>query len=112
MLRQARATLLVCATAFGLAGAQAQPLPGNGSPPEATGKRCQAAQRRVERQKQVLSDFEARAAKDREARSRCETKRNCARLDHALVAHDARRTRYHRQLAQYEADAKRLCAAR
>ena len=74
-------------------------------------KRCQAAQRRVERQKTVLADHNARAAKDADARSRCTGKRTCARLDRALVAHDTRRKTYERQLSQYEADARRLCVA-
>ena len=74
-------------------------------------KRCQAAQRRVERQKTVLTDHNARAAKDADARSRCTSKRTCARLDRALVAHDTRRKTYERQLSQYEADARRLCLA-
>jgi hypothetical protein len=72
-------------------------------------KRCQAAQRRVERQKQVLDQHNARASKDADARARCTSKRNCSRLDRALIAHDTRRKTYERQLSQYEADARRLC---
>ena len=74
-------------------------------------KRCQAGQRRVERAKAVLDEHNARVAKDADARARCTNKRACARLDRALVAHDTRRRTYERQLAQYEADARRLCAA-
>ena len=69
-----------------------------------------AAQRRVDRQKQVLADHNARASKDADARARCTGKRSCARLDRVLVAHDTRRKTYERQLFQYEADARRLCA--
>jgi hypothetical protein len=101
------ATMLCASSAF----AQSSP----GAPPAGTSlstpgtKRCQAAQRRVERQKQVVLDLEARRAKDAQARERCDSKRSCARLDRNLHAHDARRTRYERQLAQYEADARRIC---
>jgi hypothetical protein len=78
--------------------------------PDAAAKRCLAAQRRVERQKQVVRDVEARIARDRQARERCESRRTCVRLDRALKASDARRTRLDKQLAQLVIEADQACA--
>jgi hypothetical protein len=108
--RRARIALLACAALLALP-AQGALAPQPAARPDALGKRCQAAQRRVERQKQVLAELDARLAKDTEARGRCEGKRACDRADRALKAHAARRSRYEHQLAQYEADAARYCAA-
>ena len=79
--------------------------------PDAAAKRCQAAQRRVERQKQVVSDSEARIARDTQARERCESKRSCVRLDRALKAADVRRKHQEKQLVQLVAEADQYCVA-
>jgi hypothetical protein len=80
--------------------------------PDAAAKRCLAARRRVERQKQVTSDVEARIARDSQARERCDSKRSCQRLDRALKASDARRKRYEKQLSQLVVEAHQACAVK
>lgn len=75
---------------------------------DAAAKRCQAAQRRIDRQQQVIAELDARIARDRQARERCE-RRACQRLDHSLKAGEARRVHYERQLEQYRRDAATLC---
>jgi hypothetical protein len=96
--------------------AHAQPLEARAAAtevarPDARTKRCQAAQRRVERQKQVIDEVDARIDRERKAREACRTPRQCAGLDRALKASDARKSRHERQLAQYEADANAACAS-
>jgi hypothetical protein len=77
---------------------------------DATTKRCHAAQRRVERQKQVIADLDTRIARERGTRERCE-KRACERIDRALKASQARRVQHERQLRAYEVDASNACPA-
>lgn len=77
---------------------------------DATTKRCHAAQRRVERQQRVIADLDARIARERGTRERCE-KRACDRIDRALKASQARRVHHERQLRAYEVDANTACPA-
>jgi hypothetical protein len=77
---------------------------------DATTKRCHAAQRRVERQKQVIAVLDTRIARERGTRERCE-KRACERIDRALKASQARRVHHERQLRAYEVDASNACPA-
>jgi hypothetical protein len=76
---------------------------------DAATKRCAAAERRVERQVQVIADLELRLARNHDARARCSTGRACNRVDRALKADEARRAHYERQLAQYRIDATNAC---
>ena len=78
--------------------------------PTAAEKRCLAATRRVDRQKEVIAQAEARTAKERSARDACRTRRQCESLDRALKAAEARRLRYDKQLAHFDAEARSACA--
>ena len=77
---------------------------------DAAAKRCHAAQRRVERQQQVIDDLDARIARDRAMRESCE-RRACERLDRSFKSADTRRIHYERQLEQYRRDAASACAS-
>lgn len=77
--------------------------------PSADEKRCLAAKRRVTRQQEVVADVAARTIRERRVRDTCATKQLCARADRALKASETRKTRYDRQLAQFESEAANLC---
>ena len=79
--------------------------------PTAAEKRCLASRRRVERQQEVITQADARIAKERTARQSCKTKRACDSLDRALNASEARHQRHAKQLAQFESEAAKACAA-
>ena len=79
--------------------------------PTAAEKRCLASRRRVERQREVIEQADARIAKERAARESCKTKRACDSLDRALNASETRQRRHAKQLAQFESEAAKACAA-
>lgn len=79
--------------------------------PTAAEKRCLASRRRVERQHEVIAQADARIAKERTARESCKTKRACDSLDRALNASETRHLRHAKQLAQFESEAAKACAA-
>ena len=79
--------------------------------PSTEQKRCAAGERRVARHREGLEAIDARLSADRAARNACATPRACKRLDREIKSEEARRTRVARQLAQYEDEARRICAA-
>jgi len=100
------ACLFACALVIALPEASAAEPPRKR---DAATKRCHAAQRRVERQKEVIAAIDGRIARTQSAREQCED-RTCERIDRVLKAHDARRAYQERQLHRYETDAATACA--
>jgi hypothetical protein len=80
------------------------------SRPSREEKRCLAAERREQRHRDVIAEVDAKLATTTRARSVCTSKRACGKLDHDLKSQDARKQRYHRQLAQYQAETAAACA--
>lgn len=108
--RLAGVGLLVAAALWPAAPVTAlAPLPAARPTPEQ--KRCAAAQRRIERQRQGLAQVDARIERAHTARTACTTARACERLERQLRSEEARRRRIERQLALYETEAERICAA-
>jgi predicted nucleic acid-binding Zn-ribbon protein len=79
--------------------------------PTSAQKRCAAAERRVTRHREGLGAIDARLIADRAARGTCTTPRTCQRLDREIKSEEARHARIARQLAQYEEEQERICAA-
>lgn len=73
-------------------------------------KRCAAADRRVARHSEGLAALDARLERERGARSVCTKTRQCERLDRQIKSEAARRARIAKQLAQFEDEAKAICA--
>ena len=74
-------------------------------------KRCAAAERRVARHREGLGAIDTRLTADRVARGTCTSTRACQRLDREIKSEEARHARIARQLAQYEDEQVRICAA-
>jgi predicted nucleic acid-binding Zn-ribbon protein len=79
--------------------------------PTSAQKRCAAAERRVVRHREGLGAIDARLIADRVARGTCTSTRACQRLDREIKSEEARHARIARQLAQYEEEQERICAA-
>ena len=79
--------------------------------PTSDEKRCKASRRRVERQQEVIAEAQARANREKAARETCKAKRACDSLDRALKASQVRSERHAKQLAQFETEAAKACAA-
>jgi len=97
-----------------LAQVPASPAPAAQAPkakPTSDEKRCIASRRRVERQQAVIAEADARVERDKASREGCKTKRACDSLDRALKASSTRQQRYGKQLAQFESEASKACAA-
>jgi hypothetical protein len=107
----ALAIALLATTTFAADGPAPLGEGGDRVKPTAAQKRCLAATRRVERQREVITEADARTTRERSARQACRTRRACDSLDRALKAGEARRVRYAKQLAQFEAEASTICAS-
>ncbi|HEX6944757.1 MAG TPA: hypothetical protein VF196_01085 [Casimicrobiaceae bacterium] len=79
--------------------------------PTSAQKRCAAAERRVTRHREGLGAIDTRLIADRAARGTCTSTRACQRLDREIKSEEARHARVARQLAQYEEEQARICAA-
>ena len=118
-----QAALLVIALLVLSGGALAQGTPAPGASgaaesvsaartkPTAAQKRCLASRRRVERQNEVIAEADARVVKEQKARETCKSKRACESLDRALKASHTRHQRHEKQLAQFESETQKACAA-
>lgn len=79
--------------------------------PTSEEKRCTASRRRVDRQNEVIAEANARIEREKAARAACKGKRACDSLDRALAAAQTRSQRFAKQLAQFESEASKACAA-
>jgi hypothetical protein len=79
--------------------------------PTSDEKRCKASRRRVERQQEVIAEAQARVDREKAARDTCKTRRSCDSLDRALKASQVRSERHVKQLAHFESEARKACAA-
>jgi len=81
--------------------------PGNLSREE---KRCNAGLRRVERHRMKLAETTRAVEANRKTAEACGSRRACDQASHRDKTLGARARREERQLAQLEAEAKKLCA--
>jgi len=96
--------------------ASAQPAPAaapatTNAKPTSDEKRCKASRRRIERQQEVITEAQARVDREKAARATCKTRRSCDSLDRALKASQVRSERHEKQLAHFESEASKACAA-
>ena len=77
--------------------------------PDADARRCLAATRRVERQRDIVTQTDARIEREQSALASCNAKRSCDRHERALNASGMRQHRHQKQLAQFKAEAEAAC---
>ena len=103
--------IAIAVAPIALAQSPAAASPTTTARPTSDEKRCKASRRRVERQQEVIAEAQARVDREKAARATCKTRRACDSLDRALKASEVRSERHAKQLAQFEAEASKACAA-
>lgn len=102
--RPALATVLVLALADTAHAQTATTVPG-------TNKRCDAAEKRIAREKRDLTATLDALGRERKAREICATRSGCTRIDETIAALEKRHHRHQVRLVHSRADALEVCKA-
>jgi hypothetical protein len=76
-----------------------------------SGKACETARRKVEREQRSVDEAAAGIARDRIARAGCTTRSQCARYDASIADAERSRSRHETRLARFRLEAAQTCAS-
>ncbi len=100
--RAALATVLLFASAATVHADAATSVPG-------TNKRCEAAEKRIAREKRDLASTLDALGRERKVRETCATRSACTRIDESIAALEKRHHRHEVRLVRSRADALDVC---
>ena len=79
------------------------------TPVTATNKRCDAAEKRIAREKRDLASTLLALGRERKARETCPTRSGCTRIDQTIASLEKRHHRLEVRLVRSRADALEVC---